>query len=85
MCEFNIPVAVIFSADVKILGADIGGEVACERLFKELMKYDQGLLKAFSRDNQLDQCSVLLANFSNIKILTFNDIDLNDWNKKGFY
>ena len=83
MDEFDIPIAVIFSADMKILGSDIGGVVACERLFNQFIKYDQCLVKAFSSDSQLNECATLMANCSNVKILTFNKIDLGDWNEKG--
>ena len=83
MGEFNIPIAVIFSAGMKTVGADICGEILCEHLFKQLNKYDKDQVGAFCRDRWLDQCRVLLANFSSIKILTFNEIDLIDWNDKG--
>jgi len=83
MSQFNIPVAVILPFDIMILGVDIDGEVAFSHIFKMFYKNDQDQVKVISSNGQLDQCKVLLSKFSNIKVLTLNEVDLSEWNKKG--
>jgi NDP-sugar pyrophosphorylase family protein len=83
MSQFNIPVAVILPVDIRILGVDIGGEVAHYNLLKMLHENNQDHLMVISSNEQLDQYKVLFSKFSKIKVLTLNEIDLSKLNNMG--